>query len=130
MLSEIKISSIAKYYKADEDFLIIELFKDAEITLEKVKQTSYETHTFMKLPRYNVLLDTSNHNTWHIPTEVLKYLANNEYSLKQIGFAIVANSIPMRIIAKFFISYYKPVIPTKLFASRERAEKWLYSLTN
>jgi hypothetical protein len=119
MQNQTGTSAISTFYRTKQNILVVKLFPDAVITLNEVQQTSFEADSFMNKPRYLVLLDTRNHNTWDIPTDVLKYLANNEYSQKQIAFAIVLNSLPMRIFARFFISFHKPIVPTKLFTSAE-----------
>ena len=46
----------------------------------------------------------------------------NEYTLAD---AIVVNSIALKLIANFYISFNKPVRPTKLFSSEEKAVEWL-----
>jgi hypothetical protein len=130
MQSEKGTSSIASFYVMNENIIVVELLNDAVIDLAEVKQTSVLADAYINKPQYLVMLDTSNHNTWEIPAEVLKYLANNEFSPKQIAFAIVLNSLPMRFFARFFISFHKPTVPTKLFTSKERAKKWLLGKLN
>lgn len=127
---ELKTVSIGSFHKTTDNILVVELFPDAVITLRNVEQISFEADALMESDKYGVMLDTRNHNTWEIPSEVLKYLSNNKYSHKQTAFAVVLNSLPMRIFARFFISFHKPVVPTKLFTSPERAKKWLISKAN
>lgn len=40
------------------------------------------------------------------------------------GAAIVIDGVRSRIVARFYIQYFKPLYPTKIFGSIEEAEKW------
>lgn len=46
----------------------------------------------------------------------------NQYTLAD---AIVVDSIALKLIANFYISFNKPVRPTRLFSSEEKAVAWL-----
>ena len=43
-------------------------------------------------------------------------------SIKAAG--IVINSVRARIVARFYIQYFKPLYPTKIFGSTEEALRW------
>lgn len=47
---------------------------------------------------------------------------NNNYTIVD---AIVINSFPQKILADFYIRYNKPVKPTKIFNSLEKAGNWI-----
>lgn len=44
------------------------------------------------------------------------------------GAGIVINGIKSRIVARFYIQYFKPLYPTKIFSSTDEAQKWFDSL--
>ncbi len=124
-MHNISTTDICTYYQKSNRFLVVELIAQANITLEAVQLTYQKAHGIMDGKTYVVLLNTSGHNTWSIPLEVLKYMARNDYQVFQKAFAIVVNTLPMRIIANHFVSYYKPYIPTKVFTNHLKAEEWL-----
>ncbi len=47
--------------------------------------------------------------------------SGNSYTLSD---AIIISSLPQKILADFYLKFNKPVMPTKIFYSRERAAKW------
>lgn len=42
--------------------------------------------------------------------------------------AIIINTLRGRLVARFYIQYFKPLYPTKIFASIEEAQLWFESL--
>ena len=42
--------------------------------------------------------------------------------------AFIVNSLPMRLLVNFYISFNKPKIPTKMFNNPESAREWIYTL--
>ena len=40
------------------------------------------------------------------------------------GAGIVINSLKARIVARFYIQYFKPLYPTKIFGTATEAQKW------
>jgi hypothetical protein len=51
--------------------------------------------------------------------------ASEEGNLYTLADALVVNSTALKLIANFYISFNKPVRPTKLFNSQEKAVEWL-----
>jgi hypothetical protein len=61
-------------------------------------------------------------------SEAQKFLANEAPLIKNkqmLGFAIVIDSLPNRIMAKFFITFFKPKHPVKIVATEEQALLWI-----
>lgn len=55
-----------------------------------------------------------------------KYITEHKiYNELNIAQAIVANNMPIRIIANFYIKYYKHINPVKVFSRVEDAKEWL-----
>ena len=44
------------------------------------------------------------------------------------GAGIVIKGVKSRIVARFYIQYFKPLYPTKIFSSTDEAQKWFDSL--
>ncbi|MES2566387.1 MAG: hypothetical protein V4565_05945 [Bacteroidota bacterium] len=66
-------------------------------------------------------------NVKHITKEAREYLASEEGCRKIKCCAIIISSEVTKIIANFFIKINKPVVPTNLFTSEEKARHWLLS---
>lgn len=54
------------------------------------------------------------------------YARDEELIPYKIAMAMVINSLPARIIAKFYSSLNKPIYKTKIFSNKETAIKWLH----
>lgn len=109
--------------------LLVELLPESEILLKDVVFLYEKADAFMGNRMFTVLLDTRGHNTWEIPTEVLKFMAKTPYSKKHIAFAIVVDTIPMRMFSNLYLSVYQPIATTKVFSDRQKAEDWLNSFS-
>lgn len=44
------------------------------------------------------------------------------------GAGIIIKGVKSRIVARFYIQYFKPLYPTKIFSSTDEAQKWFDSL--
>ncbi len=47
---------------------------------------------------------------------------------KMKGSAVVINSLPNRLLVKFFIKLFRPQFPTKIFSNLNSANEWLEGL--
>lgn len=60
-----------------------------------------------------------------LTNEAQAYFSRKALIVPQIkGAAIVIDGVRSRIVARFYIQYFKPLYPTRIFASIEEAEKW------
>ena len=65
--------------------------------------------------------------------EAQKYLANEAPMVVQnrlLGFAITIDSLPNRMLAKFYIAFFKPTYPVKIFSNETEAMDWLNEMRN
>jgi hypothetical protein len=60
-----------------------------------------------------------------INKEAREYTSGAEVEGLDIAMAILADSLPMRILANFFIKMNQPPAPTKMFTSEKKALNWL-----
>ena len=59
-------------------------------------------------------------------TEAKEYVANHkELNDLQEAVAIVVNTLPIKLVVKLYISFFKPPNETKIFNNLDGAEKWL-----
>lgn len=71
------------------------------------------------------LLMISMSDVKHVTKEAREYFASEEGCLKIKCCAIIISSEVTKIIANFFIRINKPLVPTSLFTSEEKARQWL-----
>lgn len=60
--------------------------------------------------------------------KVMQYLSRGRGCLLTLADAFVIKSLLQRILAKIYLSFAKPYVPTKFFGNVEDAEAWLKSL--
>jgi len=53
------------------------------------------------------------------------FMASEESLKYSSAEAFLITSLPQKILINFYIQFDKPLIPTKLFTNREKAEQWL-----
>lgn len=61
-------------------------------------------------------------------SETRKYGADIEFIKYHLAHAIVANSLPVRLLSNFFININKPKVPTRLFKDEANARLWILKL--
>jgi hypothetical protein len=76
---------------------------------------------------YSLLI--SNGGFSQFSNEAQKFLAEEASIVSRIkGSAVVLNNLPFRILTRFFIKFYKPKFPTKIFSEYSDAVQWLTEL--
>lgn len=60
--------------------------------------------------------------------EARSFYAESDYSKYRYADAFIVNSLPMRLLVNFFISFNKPKIPSRMFNNEESALTWVNSL--
>jgi len=60
-----------------------------------------------------------------VQREVHEFFANEELNKYMSANAFVVSSLALRLLVNFYIQFFKPARPTKLFNSKEAAIEWL-----
>ena len=58
---------------------------------------------------------------------VREYASSSEENNYTIADAIITSTLSLNMVAKFYVQYNKPHMPTKVFKSRDEAIQWLLS---
>lgn len=110
--------------------LILKYKADYVVELEDVKQVE---RAFIELSSNGdiyCLMDTSGRFN-NYTNEAQKFLSN-EASIVQNkkikGSAVVIDSLPNRLLAKFFSKFFKPKFPMRIFSTQEEGLAWLNEL--
>ena len=59
-----------------------------------------------------------------------KYMAEHEVNKHNMAQAMVVNNMPIRIIANFYLKFYKHAYPMKIFTDISKAREWLLQQVN
>lgn len=76
--------------------------------------------------KYYAIIDTR--AQYDSTVEARNFYAESDYSKYRYADAFIVNSLPMRLLVNFFITFNKPKIPSKMFNTKEEALKWINGL--
>ncbi len=62
---------------------------------------------------------------FNIDKDLRAYAASEESNITTLAAAFVVNLLPLKLVGNFYIAFNKPVRPTKLFSTEEKAVEWL-----
>ena len=111
-------------YSPEKNILIYRVKQDITIDVAEIKEMIEYVKEFIGDKKHMALIDFG--ASVGSTTEGRKVYADSDYLLdKRIADAFLVRSLPMRLIANFFIRVTKPKIPTRLFTSEVEAFKWL-----
>ena len=99
---------------------------EREVSLEDVKAITSALKKLGNGKRFPVLILVKRFNP--ISKEASEYSASEEAGIYTIADAIVISNFAIRIASNFYIKMFKPVRPTKMFGSEEKAVEWLKTL--
>ncbi|MEZ4923355.1 MAG: hypothetical protein R2780_09315 [Crocinitomicaceae bacterium] len=120
---ECRISTVEP---VSEDILFIDIQSDQKFGIEdyiEIKQAALkigEGESF-----YNII----NLGEFTIPDREARLASCSlEGSYYKKADAFVIQSLPQKLVVKLFLKTHKPVVPTRVFNTREEAEKWIKSI--
>mgnify|MGYP006051589551 CR=1 FL=1 len=99
----------------------------AEISVEDMQKQMDVCAAYYPVENFGVLVDASKYCV--ISNQAKSLLASSVYPNRK-AIAIVSRSLPLRILANFYISVFKPNTPTRLFKNVDESEKWLRNMLN
>lgn len=76
--------------------------------------------------KYFAIIDTT--APYDSSLEARNFYAESEYSKYRFADAFIVNSLSMRLLVNFFITFNKPKIPSKMFNDKESARQWINTL--
>ncbi|MBI3518003.1 MAG: hypothetical protein HY062_01415 [Bacteroidetes bacterium] len=110
----------------EEDILLVEMKEGAELGTEEMKVLLQQAVEFVNHKKYYAVIDT---RTFYDSTpEARNYYAESDYSKYRYADAFIVNSLPMRLLVNFYITFNKPKIPSKMFTNEIAAYEWLKTL--
>ena len=123
ILEEKKFKALSMYLREDgimntvfEDNILITM-EDTAGALNWVESLGAEKYLNLFEGGYNTDFDAF----------VREYASSAEENKYTIADAIVTSTMSLNMVAKFYIQFNKPHMPTKVFKSRDEAIQWLLS---
>ncbi|MBL4710589.1 MAG: hypothetical protein JKY48_19350 [Flavobacteriales bacterium] len=121
-------TSVGKVEKFDSDLIVVTYNDNVSINLVEAIEIdmicfdlSNQKNTFLITDVRNIHSNMSNEaqNFFSKKGKLLPYIK---------GLVILLNNLPIRLIARFYIQFHKPIYPTKIYATKEEAFKWFKSI--
>ena len=123
IIKEKRFKAFSMYLREDgimntvfEDNLLITM-EDASSALNWVESLGDEKYLNLFEGGYNTDFDAF----------VREYASSAEENKYTMADAIVTSTLSLNMVAKFYIQFNKPHMPTKVFKSRDAAIQWLLS---
>jgi len=107
----------------EEGFLILKAMEGIEMDLDEVK-ACFEAYKGLGIGPHNKVLELIDARDGSLTSEARTYAAENGMNYF-IAAAIVSDSLAVRMVVNFFNTFYKHVVPFKIFSKEEEARKWL-----
>lgn len=108
----------------EEGFLILTLSEETEADLAHVKECFQAYKTLGCGPNNKVAQLIHTRGELLVSPEAKKYAADNGMNYFTAS-AVIGSTLPVRLLVNFFISFYKPTVPFKIFGNENDARKWL-----
>lgn len=114
-------------YDEQKNILYYRVKQDQVVDVAEIKEMLGDVQEFMGNVKHYAVVDFGGNLS--SSTEARQIYADAEYIQKyRIADAFLVKSLPVRLIANFFINITKPKVNTKLFVDEAAAVNWLESL--
>ncbi|MFT5822708.1 MAG: hypothetical protein ACI8ZM_003965 [Crocinitomix sp.] len=113
---------------SDENLIHIKYPSDIDFGLKQAKALDKIIQKQVGLEDYDLIVDLTD-SFGNMTKEAQKFFAQDAQSIPQIrASALIVNNLPIRILVKFYLNFFKPPYSTKIFPSLEPAKTWLNSI--
>ena len=107
----------------EEGFLMLKPIPGLEMDLNEVK-ACFEAYKTLGFGPHNKVLELIDARDGSMTSEARTYAAEHGKDYF-IAAAIISDSLAVRMVVNFFNTFYKHVVPFKMFSNEEDARKWL-----
>ncbi|MDF1673684.1 MAG: STAS/SEC14 domain-containing protein [Vicingaceae bacterium] len=98
--------------------------KGVDVQVENIEENILARKELQKGQKIPTYVDVS--EVWQFSDEARALAGGKEVSEMSSALAVVTgSSMPIRMVANFFMKFNTPQTPTKLFNTKEKALKWL-----
>ncbi len=111
-------------YDEQKNILFYRVKQEQVVDVSEIKEMLIYVQEFMGPKKHYAVIDFGGNLS--SSTEARQIYADAEYIQKyRIADAFLVKSLPVRLIANFFIKVTKPKVNTRLFTDEKEAVKWL-----
>lgn len=110
----------------EDDVLFVKMKEGVNLGQTEMEELLKQAVEFTAPNKYFAIVDTS--ASYDSTPESRSFYAESDYSKHRYADAFIVNSLPMRLLVNFFITFNKPKIPSKMFNNEESAYEWINSL--
>ena len=112
--------------KLQDDVLYVKMKEGINLGQPEMEELLRQAVEFTSPNKYFAVIDTT--SPYDSSLEARNFYAESEYSKYRYADAFIVNSLPMRLLVNFFITFNKPKIPSKMFNNEESALSWIQTL--
>lgn len=110
----------------ENDVLLVTMKEDCSVTVKDMEYLLKTAVSLTRFKKYYAVIDARTNAS--ISSDVSEYYSKSEYSRYRLADAFIINSLAMRLLVNFYISFNKPEILTKTFADADPAIQWINHL--
>jgi hypothetical protein len=107
----------------DDGILELHAAKDHTYTIDDVKENVDAFGRLTSKRKAPVLIIGGSFST--LEAETRKFMASEESLKYSAAEAFYLTSLPQKILINFYIKFDKPLVPTRIFTSMDKANEWL-----
>lgn len=110
----------------EDDVLYVKMKEGINLGQVEMEELLKQAVELTSPNKYFAIIDTT--NPYDSSFEARNFYAESEYSKHRYADAFIVNSLPMRLLVNFFITFNKPKIPSKMFNNPDSAREWIDTL--
>lgn len=110
----------------ENNVLLVTMKEDCTVTVKEMEHLLKTAVSLVGFKKYYAVIDTRANAS--ISSDVSEYYSKSEYSKYRLADAFIINSLAMRLLVNFYISFNKPEILTKTFTDADPAIQWINQL--
>ena len=110
----------------EDDVLFVRMKEGVSLGQTEMEQLLNKAVELTAPNKYFAIIDTT--APYDSTPEARNFYAESDFSKYRYADAFIVNSLPMRLLVNFFITFNKPKIPSKMFNSEESALAWINSM--
>ncbi|HXC05914.1 MAG TPA: hypothetical protein VNZ86_14225 [Bacteroidia bacterium] len=122
LIETINTSTMSAAMRSD-GLLQITVQPGTNTTVADIKEVVIAVGKVSKGLRYPLLIIAGKDAT--LDTEAMTYMAKGDTDPYSVAEAYLISSISQKLLGNFYLSFNKPVKPTRIFTDKAEAEKWL-----